>query len=267
MPTRRSRLLGGNTPALEAVVTRTRILPQRAGVQLRGAMMSDDPKRVAEALTISANLYTAHSNIFIGTDGQSEFENNAVAFRHYVDTLGMSCRRGGAAHHPRPVAGISGEPAGAAQGGERRPQDRERTARRRSRGRVRSGAMDSSTDPNVGFDRASRQEMFAHYSEEVKERYLQTGNFTLARKQAADQLKRVWGVTRVNGSQTVMPYPPERAPAYAGIDNAADLIAAHAVEMIKAGTGEAVDRSRIVLWPIPGVTATQYKSGRTPSYR
>jgi len=100
----------------------------------------------------------------------------------------------------------------------------------------------------------------------VREHYLQTGNFMLARKQAADQLKRVWGVTRVNGSQAVMPYPPERAPAYEGIDNAGDLIAARAVAMIKAGTGEEVDRSSIMLWPIPGVTATQYKSGRTPQY-
>ena len=38
----------------------------------------------------SANLYTANPNIFIGTDGQGEFENNAVAFRHYVNSLGMS---------------------------------------------------------------------------------------------------------------------------------------------------------------------------------
>ena len=76
--------------------------------------------------------------------------------------------------------------------------------------------------------------MFAHYTEVVKERYLQTGNFTLARKTGGRPVEA--GLGRDHGERLadLMPYPPERAPAYPGIDNAADLIAAHAVETIEA---------------------------------
>jgi hypothetical protein len=260
-------LLGGDTLALEAVVTRARILPKRAGVALRGAMMSDDPKRVAEALMISSNLRTANPNIFIGIDGQREFESNATALRHYVDTRGMSAAEAAA----RIIRNRSPEHQASLQA-RFKVEDVDRKLGRQLSvadlaGEFAQVSWTEPFDPKVGFDPATHKELFEHYTDEVKHRYLETGDFALAKIQAADQLKRVWGVTRLNGSQTVVPYPPERAPAYAGIDNAVDHIAAHAVEMIKAGTGEAVDRGRIILWPIPGVTATQYKSGRTPSYQ
>jgi hypothetical protein len=231
-------------------------------------MTSDDPKRVADALTISSNLLIANPNIFIGAGDQAEFENNAVAFRHYVDTRGMSAddaaRRIVRDRSPEHQASVQAR---------LKTEDVDRKLSRAVNAGDLAGefAQVSWTpfdpfDPKVGFDPATRKELFDHYADEVKARYLETGDLPLAKVQAADQLKRVWGVTRVNGSQTVMPYAPERAPAYAGIANAADHIAARAVAMIKEGTGEEVDRSRIMLWPIPGVTAAQYKSGRPPQY-
>jgi hypothetical protein len=262
-------LLGGETLALQTVVGRTRILPNSAAVQLRGAMISGDPTRVADALTISSNLYTANPNIFIGVGDQAEFENDAVAFRHYVDTRGMSADEAA----KRIIRDRSPEHQAHVQARLKAEDVDRKLGRALNAGDLAGEFAEVSWadpfdpfDPKVGFDPATRKELFDHYADEVKARYLETGDIALAKVQAADQLKRVWGVTRVNGSQTVMPYPPDRAPAYAGIDNAADHIAAHAVEMIKAGTGEEVDRSRIVLWPIPGVTATQYKSGRPPQY-
>ncbi|MBX9825433.1 MAG: hypothetical protein K2Y27_10605 [Xanthobacteraceae bacterium] len=259
-------LLGRDALALQTVVPRTRILPARAAMQLHSSMMSDDPKRVKDALTISANLYSAYPNIFIGSDGQSEFESNAVAFRHYVDTLGMTADEAAA----RIIRDRSPEHQARVQV-RLKAEDVDGRIRRRLSvgdlaGEFSQVSWSEPFDPNVGFDPATHKELFDHYTELVKDRYLETGDFALAKIQAADQLKRIWGVTRVNGSQTVMPYPPERAPAYDGIENAADLIAAHAVETIKTGTGQDVPRSSIRLMPVPGVTATQYKSGQTPSY-
>jgi hypothetical protein len=259
-------VLGGQAPALEAVVMRTGILPPRAAVQLHDAMMSDDPKRGADALTISANLYAARPNIFIGSDGQSEFESNAVAFRHYVDTRGMTAEEAAT----RIIRNRSPEYQAHLQA-RLKAEDVDRKLRRGLNASDLAGEFAQMSwtepfDPKVGFDPATHKELFEHYADEVKDRYLGTGDLALAKVQAADQLKRVWGVTRVNGSQAVMPYPPDRAPAYAGIDNAGDLIAARAIAMIKAETGEEADRSSIMLWPIPGVTAAQYKSGRPPQY-
>ena len=100
----------------------------------------------------------------------------------------------------------------------------------------------------------------------MKERYLETGDMNLAKKQAADQLKNTWGVSSVNGSSTVMQYPPERAPIYAGIADSANGISRQAIEAVKLESGADVDRKGIRLAPIPGVTAHAYKSGQPVPY-
>ena len=39
-------------------------------------------------------------------------------------------------------------------------------------------------NPSISFDPRSRQEMFAQYSEQVKDKYLDHGNWEVAKKQA-----------------------------------------------------------------------------------
>jgi hypothetical protein len=64
-----------------------------------------------------------------------------------------------------------------------------------------------------------------------------------------------------------MPYAPERAPVFAGIENVSDVIASQAVEAIKTETGIAPSRATLQLRPIPGVTAAAYKAGQPVPYR
>lgn len=260
------RSLGGGLDSLQAVVDRTGILPSSAASALRADMISTNPDRVASALTTTSNLINRNPNIFVAVPGKAEFENNAVAFNHYVDTLGMTAAE--AAN--RVIRDQSPEYQASVKARLKSEDIDARIKKELSLGDLQ-GAFDQVpwipfTDPSVGFDPRQRQEMFSQFAEVVKDRYLETGDMALAKKQAADQVKKTWGVSRVNGSQVVMQYPPERAPAYAGIENASEAIARQAVDAVKADSGTDIDRATIRLAPIPGATAAAYKSGQPVPY-
>lgn len=127
-------------------------------------------------------------------------------------------------------------------------------------------------NPNIAFAPNARGEMYSQYVQLFRDRYLENGDVNIAKKQAANQLKKVWGVTNINGTEgmtgggVVMQFPPERSPAYDGIENFSDKYAHHAIETIKAETGKDVKRESLRIVPIPGVTAGQFKKGDTPQY-
>ena len=100
-------------------------------------------------------------------------------------------------------------------------------------------------NPAIGFDPGTRATMFGQYAELVKENYQSNGNMGLAKRQAADTLKKTWGVSEINGKSVVMQYPPERAPAYAGVENLSAGIAKQAQDAVKGEAGYDVERSTI----------------------
>lgn len=258
--------LGGGPKVLQAVVSRTGILPKSAAVAIRGDLISNDPARVQVSLNLSANLLATNPNIFAGVEGKSDLENNAVSFRHYVDDLGMSGDEAA-----KKIIREQSHEYQASIKAKLKNEDIDAKVRKDLSIDDLAGAFDQVpwiplTDPNVGFDPATRQSMFSQYAEQVKERYLETGDWSVAKKQAVDTLKRTWGVSRVNGKAVVMPYPPERAPAYAGIENASEVIATNALESIKAESGLDAKRSSLRFISVPGVTAAAYKSGQPVPY-
>jgi hypothetical protein len=224
--------LGSDVAALQAVVARTGIVPKSAAAQMRGSIVSNDPKRVADALTLSSNLINSNPNAFVGVDGQKDFENNAVAFRHYVDDLGMT------AQDAAKKIIQQQSPEYQAMKAKIKPEDIDAKIKKELSVGDLAHQFDQVpwipfTDPKVGFDPKQRLEMYSQYAEGVKEHYLENGDWDLAKKQSANDLKKTWGVSTVNGSQTVMQYPPERAPAYAGIVDPAAAISKQAIEAVK----------------------------------
>jgi hypothetical protein len=266
------RSLGGDTAALQTVADRTGVVPKTAAVQMRGALVSSDPAQVQGTLTVASNLLARNPNSFAGVEGGKEIEDNAIAFRHYVEDLGMPAEQASKliVRNQSPVYQASVK-------AKIKAEDIDAKIKKELDISDLSGAFDQSwgwaRNPEVGFDPAARQSMYAQYAEQVKERYLETGDMGVAKKQAADQLKKTWGVTNINGTQgmtgggVVMPYPPERAPAYAGIENVSTMIAEQAVGAIKAESGADIQRSGLRLMPIPGVTAQAYKSGQPVPYQ
>lgn len=258
--------LGGGPQILQAVVERTKILPSKVAVGLHGDMISGNTERVKSSLTIASNLLSANPNIFEKIEGKSDFENNAIAFRTYVDDYGMTADEAA----KRIIRDQSPEYKASVKARLKTEDIDAKIKKELSIGDL-AGAFDQIpwvpfTDPKIGFDPKSRQEMFSQYAELVKDRYLETGDWSVSKKQAADQLKKTWGVSSINGSSVVMQYPPERAPAYAGLTDPASAISKQAIAAVKEESGIDVDRSGVRLLPILGKTGQAYKSGQPVPY-
>ena len=106
--------------------------------------------------------------------------------------------------------------------------------------------------PSAGVTPETRRAVFGDYAELFRDAYTKAGDVDLAKDQAINQLKKVWGVTNVTGTATMMRYPPESSPAYVGIPDAAHRIAAQASEAIRVETGQDIPRGKLELFGILG---------------
>jgi hypothetical protein len=257
--------LGGDKAALEVVVDRTGMLPKTVSTTLRGDLISGDAGRVQSALTLSNNLLMKNDNIFVHTDGQKDIQKATIEYRHYIDDLGYSAEQATRKY----MEGQSPEYQSKINARIKAENVDELIKKNLSVSDLKSAFNTSILPygfrPDVASSPEARDRMFADYAELTKERYLERGDWGVAKAQAQAQLKKVWGTSSVNGSNTLMPYPPEQAPALAGIPNASDHIGMQAVEAIRAETGQSIDRKKITLWPneqTPGA----YKAGLPPPY-
>jgi len=257
---------GGGLEALDAIVTRTGVVPQTVATTIRGGMHSGDVRRTAEAFTLSMNLMARNSNVFNKSGGEEDIEKSTVEFKYYVERLGFTTEQAAQRfiEHQTPEykakvqARIKGE-------------DVDKIVRDGIKASDISGSEPFASswfrgNPSVGFSPEQKTRMLQDYYQMVRENYLQKGDLGVAKEAAANQLKKVWGVSTVNGSKVVAPYAPENAPVYSGIENASDHIAAQALEAVKAQTGKQHDRKGLRFIPISGATPQEYFAGRPPHY-
>lgn len=263
------RVKGSDSAALQAVLDRTGMVPKTAATALRGDLNSQDPKRVAGALKMTTSIIAQNPNAFVSEGGKKEFDDASVMFLHRTQEMGMTA-----------------DEAARKQIESQTPEYAQRQARIKgedlndivkkqvSLADVR-GAFNKSWLPNwigapkLGFDRDTEQSMYNDYVEAFRDAYLKSaGDVGDAKARAAAIMTKTWGISKVNGSDVIMRYPPDQAPAYAGIDNIADKIANDAVAAIKSETGQTVDRSKLVLSPLPGGrTSTPFWRGEAPPYQ
>lgn len=83
---------GGADPAATAaaVFDRTGIVPAAFAKAVRGAIISEDPTRVAAGLATAANMMRQSPNAFAGVEGGDELGKNANEYRRLTEQLGMS---------------------------------------------------------------------------------------------------------------------------------------------------------------------------------
>jgi len=262
--------LGGDMKALQTVVDRTKILPESAGTALRGGLISTDPERVGTTLQVASNLLGTNANIFSGMTGGDDIEKAALAFSHYTEHLGFTQAEAAARFIKTQTPEYKAE-----------LQTRMKTEDidEMLRTQAKKGALTADltktfdeswfSDPKVEFSPQARQAAMNAYADLIKEFYLETGNMALAKSQAQAQMKKIWGVTRVNGSSggVVMRFPPEKAPAYAGIENVGEAFAADAISEIKAQYGADVERGALIVMPLPkGQTSRAFHAGQAVPY-
>lgn len=258
--------LGGNMQALQTIAEKTGIVPASAAVAMRGALSSPNPQRVENALQTAANLVGGkYPDIFAGADGGKDLTDAGLTFREYVYGRGMT-----AADATKKIM-------------EERTPEFERNVKAKIKkedvdqivkknltdGDIRS-AFDPSflglaPNPQLAFDPAMRQRAMGDYETAFRDNFMRNGDVNLSKTLALAEMKRTWGVTEVNGSKTVMKYPPERSPAYAGIANPSEHIAMQAVAAIKDLNGADVDRSKIRLDEVK-TTGERFIKGQPPTY-
>lgn len=260
--------LGSNAAALQRVVDRTGMVPDTVAASLRADIASNSAERVAGAATIARNVLAQNPTAFTGAKDSDKIETAAVSLAHYVDDLGMTAQQAAAKlieqntpeYQAQVKARIKNEDLDKIVKDKLKPSDL---------GSAFNEGLPLIGRPSVEFNPEMRAAAMSSYVELFRERYLEHGDVDLAKKQAAEQLKKAWGVSYVTGSVggVFMRYPPEKAPAYANIPDASSRIAVQAVESIKAETGQDVDRKKIILSPTPGgQTAMAYKSGEPVPY-
>ncbi len=256
--------LGGDGAALKTVVDKTGIAPPAVVKTLRGDLASTDPAKVGSGLQLAANLISANPTVFAGQDGGDDIAKSAATFRHYIDDLGYTAdqasARMAADNTPEAKKAIAAKVKG---------EDVDELVRKNLDISDLRSAFDTSWlpgRPEVGFSPEGRGEMFADYAELFRHRFRETGDIATAKAQAVAQLKRVWGVTRINGSETVMRYPPEQAPGLGKLEDPASAIRAAALADLETGGFGKVDPASLKIAPIPGITAEAFKAGQKVPY-
>lgn len=260
------KVLGGDAPALQAVVQRTGIVPKAAVVEMRGGLSSADPSKVGASLQLAANLVGGDKpDMFAGIDGGKELSEAGIAFRHYVYDRGMSA-----------------DEATRKFMDERTPEF-ERTIKAKIKSEdisaivkkeLKDGDIRSAFDPSflglapnpqIAFSPETRQRAMGDYEEIFREKFAANGDVSLSKKLALEDMKKLWGVTGINGSKVVMKYPPERSPVYAGIENVSEHIAQQAQAAIKDLNGVDVDRSKLRFDEVRN-TGERFMRGLPPTY-
>lgn len=260
------RSLGGNMQALQTIAEKTGIVPASAAVAMSGAMFSPDPKRVENALQTAANLVGGrYPDIFAGTTGGDKLTEAGLTFREYVYGRGMSAadatKRIMEERTPEYERNVKAKI---------KKEDLDQIVKKElNEGQIRS-AFDPSflglaVNPALTFNPEMRQRAMGDYETAFRDHFLKNGDVSLSKTLAQEEMKKTWGVTSVNGSKTVMKYPPERSPVYQGIENPSEHIAIQAVTAIKDLNGADVERSKIRLDEVKN-TAERFMRGEAPTY-
>nr|WP_249806859.1 lytic transglycosylase domain-containing protein [Bradyrhizobium sp. 62] len=257
--------LGGDMKALEIVTNRTGMVPEGAVTALRGNLVSADPQKVEQALQVSSNLVGGKfPDVFANTKGGDDLTTTANTFRHYVYDRGLTA----ADATKRIIEERTPEYQQKVKARIKSEDVNEIVKKQLSDGDIRHAFDDSwipFNDPKLTFNPEMRQRAMGDYEEGFRENFAKTGDVTLSKQLALDEMKKTWGTTQVNGSKTVMKYPPERSSVYAGIENAPEHIAGQAIQAVKDLNGADVPRSAIRLDEVKN-TAERYMRGQPPVY-
>jgi hypothetical protein len=283
-------------PVLQSIVDRTGIVPESAATAMAGALVSNSPQRIGAAAQMALNLTARNPQIFAGVKDGKELAAAAVAYEHYSQYFGPERAGQIIAEHNSPeykakvAARIKGEDVNEIIKKQLTPGDLEKGFGE-GWGGVETGFWAGKEPlrhpfttgrPNVEFTEEGKDAAFADYAELFKDNYQNYGDIALAKTQAIEQMKKIWGVSHITGKATgaLMRFPPEQAPAYAGIPDLSTRIADQAIEAIKAESapsgpqlesgapvGLPVSRDQIILTPVPrGQTAQAYMAGQPVPY-
>jgi len=241
----------------EAFVRQTGYVPKTLAAELRQGLASTQPSVAGAGMERAARLYQIAPSSMATGDNASALKDAAIAYQEYVYGRGMSRDEAGQRwvdlHSPEAL-------------------ERKQRLKEPAKDFLKTlavfdvtGALDTSilpfTDPDAGLTMDQQTAIMSDYAKIAEEKFIIAGgDADLAKKLALADMSKLYGVSEVSGSDTVMKFPPEKYYPAVGGDHA--YIRAAALADIKT---VAPDAENVMLTPTKE-TADDIRLGRPPRY-
>ncbi|GEM_PF-1852319 len=194
--------------AYEELVRQSGTLPQSVLNKIRAGADSQVAADVEAAMQAASRFAQVNPSALGRRDGGEAIQRKVDDFDYYVNTLNLSpsdaARRMAEQNDPNKVRDRKAlEPAA-------------KEFRKQLEGADIGALFDDSvmgwrSNPNVGFTEGQAAGIAADYMAIAEEQFYATGgNTELAKSRADQEMKRLYGVTEIGGSRTIMKYPPEK---------------------------------------------------------
>jgi hypothetical protein len=189
-------------------------IPTSVVAGARQGLNSTGVASVADGMELSAKLYQWAPTALEAAPNGKDIQDAALAYNEYVYGRGLTSQEAAA----RWIALHSPE---ALEKRARLKEPAKDFLKTLSLSDVTS-AMDTSilpfTKPSAGLTQDQQQVVMADYSKIAEEKFIETGgDADLAKKLALADMSKLYGVSDVSGSDTIMKFPPEKYyPSIAG---------------------------------------------------
>lgn len=195
-------------PAYEELVRQSGTLPQSVLNNIRAGAGSQVASEVQAAMQAASRFAQINPSALGRREGGEAIQRKVDDFDYYVNTLNLdpsdAARRISEQNDPNKVRDRKAlEPAA-------------KEFRKQLEGADIGAMFDESfmgwrSNPNVGFTEGQAAGIAADYLAIAEEQfYLTSGNTELAKSRAEQEMKRLYGVSDIGGSKTIMKYPPEK---------------------------------------------------------
>jgi hypothetical protein len=263
------KALGGDINALDTVYSSSGIMPPAGITALRGGLISKDASTVGTALTIATNALNRDPNAFTAVDGGNEIERQAQTYSHLVNDRGIptteAVRQIMEANTPEYKSKIRVNDQDLQEFRKSITSD---TIAKQFKTGILSGYGVGST-PAFGSSPTQAAVMMRDYREAAEKHYKETADADLAQKMAKSDMDKIWGVTNVFGTPTLVNFPVEKTYPGVGVDpkGSHNYVMVQASDAIHKQAGQLVAPENLIIAPIPdGSTAQAYYKGQPAPY-
>lgn len=193
--------------AYEALVQQSGTVPQPVVNRIRAGAESQNANEVLTALQSASRFSQVNPAALGRTTGGDAVQRKVDDFDYYVNTLNLpaedAARRIAEQNDPNKVRDRKAlEPAA---------KEFRKSLESTNLGTLFDESWLPFNTPRVGFTEGQTAGIAADYLAIAEEQFFATGgNAELAKSQAEKEMKRLYGVSDIGGSKTVMKYPPER---------------------------------------------------------
>lgn len=256
-------------------IEQTGVVPKKVSASIRYGLTSKDPGTVAASLTDAANIYDRAPGAIDHMDGGTEIRDAAAAYRHLMDDRGFSSEEAA-----QRIIDMQSDETKRTEAAMKPAADE--FVKGLAIGDV-TDAFDPgifSSEPAAGFNAALSETMMADYREIAREKFTgpARGDADIARSMAISEMKSLYGATNINGTSTLMKFPPEKY--YPPIDGAYGYLRDEALrdaqseaqpqtsldQALAGDMPKKVDVKDIYIQATPQTT-DDIRSGRLPRYR